>query len=123
MKTLKKLIATMVGISLSSMAIAAKPIIHDVDYSILEAQHAKAWSEDNKAVDAKLAEFRKKNGGKPPNIIYILVDDMGFGDMGIPELNAIRGYETPAINECSPRVCALRACTRSRPVHRPGSPS
>ena len=28
-----------------------------------------------------------------------MIDDMGFGDMGIPELNAIRGYSTPAINE------------------------
>ncbi len=32
-----------------------------------------------RAVDAKLAEFRKKSGGKPPNILYILIDDVGFG--------------------------------------------
>ena len=28
-----------------------------------------------------------------------MIDDMGFGDMGLSELNAIRGYSTPAINE------------------------
>lgn len=28
-----------------------------------------------------------------------MIDDMGFGDMGLLELNAIRGYSTPAINE------------------------
>ena len=56
------------------------------------------WAKDDKAVDSKLAEFKKKNGGRPPNILYILVDDIGFGDLGIPEMNAIRGYKTPNIN-------------------------
>ena len=62
-------------------------IIHDADYYVLEAQHAEKWASDDKVVDKKLAEYRDKNGGKSPNLLYILVDDMGFGDMGIPELN------------------------------------
>jgi len=74
-------------------------IIHDADYYVLEAQHAEKWASDDKVVDKKLAEYRDKNGGKSPNLLYILVDDMGFGDMGIPELNAIRGYQTPNINK------------------------
>ena len=28
-----------------------------------------------------------------------MIDDMGFGDMDIPALNAIRAYSAPAINE------------------------
>lgn len=28
------------------------------------------------AVNEKLAAFRTKNGGKPPNILYILIDDI-----------------------------------------------
>lgn len=99
MRPFLNVIMACAGIILSSIAIAADPIIHDTDYYVLEAQHAKAWEEDNQAVDDILTEFRKKNGNKPPNIIYLLVDDMGFGDMGIPELNAIRGYKTPNINE------------------------
>jgi len=78
---------------------SADAIVHDAEYYILEAQNAEKWSADDKAVDAKLADFRKGNGGKPPNILYILIDDIGFGDLGIPELNAIRGYKTPAINQ------------------------
>ncbi len=78
---------------------AATDIAHDSEYYILEAQHAAEWAEDDKIVDEKLAAFREKNGGKPPNILYILIDDIGFGDLGIPELNAIRGYSTPNINE------------------------
>jgi len=77
----------------------AAEIVRDAEYYILEAQNAKAWAADDKSVDNKLAAFRENNGGKPPNIVYILIDDIGFGDLGIPELNAIRGYKTPNINE------------------------
>jgi arylsulfatase A-like enzyme len=77
----------------------AAEIVRDSEYYILEAQNAKAWAEDDKLVDNKLAAFRENNAGKPPNIVYILIDDIGFGDLGIPELNAIRGYKTPNINE------------------------
>ena len=111
---------TLIAVTLSPSAFADKPIIHDADYYILQAQHNQQWEEDNKAVDAKLADFRKSNGNKPPNIIYLLVDDMGFGDMGIPELNAIRGYETPNINDFSDesmrmaRMYTEPSCTPTR---------
>ena len=79
--------------------VAANEIVHDAEYYILEAQNGEQWAKDDETVDKKLAEFRKRNGGKPPNIVYILIDDIGFGDLGIPELNAIRGYKTPNINK------------------------
>ena len=85
----------------ATFAQARKEIVHDADYYVLEAQHAEQWKVDDQAIDQKLAAFRETNDGKPPNILYILIDDMGFGDMGIPELNAIRGYKTPAINKFS----------------------
>ncbi|MHC5111350.1 MAG: sulfatase-like hydrolase/transferase [Planctomycetota bacterium] len=74
-------------------------IIHDAEYYILKAQNGERWAAEDKTIDAKLAEFRANNGGKPPNILYILIDDIGFGDLGMPELNSIRGYETPSINK------------------------
>ena len=66
----------------------AAKLVHDAEYYILEAQNNEKWAADDQAVDAKLKAFRQKNGGKPPNILYILIDDIGFGDLGIPELNA-----------------------------------
>ncbi len=75
------------------------PLVHDAEYYILEKQNAVVWSAEDKDLDAKLAAFREKNGGKPPNIIYILIDDIGFGDLGNATLNMVRGYKTPSINQ------------------------
>jgi len=103
-----------------SFAAGAVELVHDADYYVLKAQLAEQWAADDKAVDKALADFRKQNGGKPPNIIYILIDDMGFGDMGIPELNAIRGYKTPAINKLADesmrfaRMYTEPSCTPTR---------
>lgn len=73
-------------------------VVHDAEFSILEAQNGERWRKEDKAIDARLAEIRSKNGGKPPNIIYILLDDVGFGEIGMPTLSVIRGYKTPHID-------------------------
>lgn len=74
-------------------------IVRDAEYYILEEQNRDRWAAEDEALDNALADFRDSNNGKPPNIFYILIDDIGFGDLGNPTLNAVRGYETPAINE------------------------
>ena len=107
---------------LSGNALAKGPakIVHDAEYYILEAQNGKKWAAEDKELDKKLAEFRKKNDGRPPNIFYILIDDIGFGDLGIPELNSVRGYETPSINKIADegirftRMYTEVGCTPSR---------
>ncbi len=86
------------GLILSGQ-VYAKDIVHDAEYYILEKQNAERWAIEDKSLDQKLAEFKEKNGGKPPNIFYILIDDIGFGDLGSKTLNVIRGYETPSINQ------------------------
>jgi arylsulfatase len=73
-------------------------IVHDAEYYILEAQNGERWADEDRTLDQQLAAFRARNAGKPPNIFYILIDDIGFGDLGSATLNAIRGYHTPAIN-------------------------
>ena len=100
--------------------LTAQEIVHDAEYYILEAQHGEKWNADDKSVDKKLDEFRKKNNGKSPNILYILVDDLSFGEMGIPELNYIRGSKTPNINKLADeslsfmRMYTEPSCTPSR---------
>jgi len=90
---------TILCVFAASAVAGTDKFVHDAEYYILEAQNGEKWAADDKLVDTKLAAFRSKNGGKPPNFLYILIDDLGFGDMGIPELNAIRGYKTPAVNK------------------------
>ena len=77
---------------------SAADLIHDAEYAIIEAQNGETWAADDVTLDQKLADIRAKNGGKPPNIVYILLDDVGFGEMGDPVLNHVRGYTTPNIN-------------------------
>ncbi|MHC4553149.1 MAG: sulfatase-like hydrolase/transferase, partial [Planctomycetota bacterium] len=99
---------------------ASKDIVHDAEYYILQAQHGQKWAAEDKTLDKKLAEFRAKNDGRPPNIFYILIDDIGFGDLGIPELNSVRGYETPSINKIADegmrftRMYTEPSCTPTR---------
>ncbi|CUH50079.1 sulfatase-like hydrolase/transferase [Ruegeria atlantica] len=95
------------GFAALSAEAQENPIQHDAEYYILKAQHAEQWAQDDLAVNEALAAFRESNGGKAPNIINILIDDVGFGDMGIPELNAVRGYETPSINAFSDEAMRL----------------
>ena len=97
-----------VGLLLAcTIATAANKIIHDAEYSIIEAQNGKKWAADDKALDKKLAEIRKKNGGKPPNIVYILLDDVGFGEIGMDNLSVIRGYKTPNMTTLSNQGLSL----------------
>ncbi|MBW2583963.1 MAG: hypothetical protein JRE36_10375, partial [Deltaproteobacteria bacterium] len=56
---------------LSTGAAVAKEdnkIIHDAEHYILKAQHGEKWAAEDKQIDEKLSEIRKKNGDKPPNI-------------------------------------------------------
>ena len=116
-------VAAAVGLTLSCGSpdvSAAKEIIHDGEFNYLKTQYGDKWAKEDKVIDAKLAEIRKKNGGKRPNILYILVDDVGFGDFGIPELNYVRGTQTPRINKLADeglsfmRMYTEPSCTATR---------
>lgn len=100
--------------------LAQNDIIHDGEYNFLKAQYAEAWAKEDKEIDAKLAELRKKNGGKPPNILYILIDDVSFGQMGNPAMNYVMGIRTPNINKLATESLSLMrmytepSCTPTR---------
>ena len=69
-----------------------KPIDHDAQYYILDAQNGERWAAEDKDLDARLAALRQKYG-RPPNIIHLMWDDQPFGAVGIPALQQIRGYD------------------------------
>jgi arylsulfatase len=98
---------------------AKSKIVHDAEYYILEAQNGEKWSAEDKDIDKKLAELRKKYG-QPPNIVYILWDDTAFGAAGFPGLQKNFGYETPKMNKMAAeginftRMYTEPSCTPTR---------
>jgi len=98
---------------------AAKDIVHDAEFYILNAQHSDKWAAEDTELDKKLAELRAKHG-RPPNIIHIMWDDTAFGDVGIPAIQKVRGLETPNLNKMAEegmlftRMYTEVGCTPSR---------
>lgn len=50
-------------------------------FEALKEKNRAAWAEQDKQIDQKLAALKEKFG-KRPNIIYILADDVGWGELG-----------------------------------------
>jgi len=104
---------------MSSFFSLKSQIIHDAEFYVIEAQNGERWAAEDKDLDNRLDELRKIHG-KTPNIIYILWDDMAFGDAGIPELNKLRGFETPQCNRMAEegiiftRMYTEPSCTPTR---------
>lgn len=96
------------------------PINHDAENLMIAAQHRDKWVKQDADINALLAGIREKNGGKPPNIVYILLDDLGFGEIGMPNLDVVRGYSTPNISKFADEGLSLMrmytepSCTPTR---------
>jgi arylsulfatase len=113
---------SLLAVGLTGTAItdaSAKEIIHDAEYYVLEAQHGEKWTAQDKKLSAKLQALREKHG-TPPNIIHIMWDDTGVGEVGVPQIQKTRGWETPNMNEFSKegiyfaRMYTEPSCTPSR---------
>ncbi|MGB0258962.1 MAG: sulfatase-like hydrolase/transferase, partial [Coraliomargarita sp.] len=105
-------IAMFAGLSLQAQQ-------HDAPYYWLEEQKADTWAIEDKAIDAKLAELEAKHG-KKPNIIYILTDDIAWGEMGWQGGGKHRGTPTPTLDKMAKEgmrfwsAYAEPSCTPSR---------
>ncbi len=70
----------------------------DASYLALEERNKDKWVDEDEQIDKKLATLEKKFG-KKPNIIYILADDVGWGEMGWQGGGKHRGTPTPALDK------------------------
>jgi len=92
---------------------------------LLEAQHGEKWAAEDKEIDKKLGELKKKHG-TPPNIIHIMWDDTALGEVGIPEIQSVRGFKTPNMNKMGEeginfmRMYTEPACTPTRAAFQTG---
>jgi arylsulfatase len=96
-----------------------RPIVHDAEYYVLEAQNGQRWAAEDREIDARLAALRQKFG-RPPNIVYLLWDDTAFGAVGFPALQKNFGYQTPNLNKLAEeginftRMYTEPSCTPTR---------
>ncbi len=94
-------------------------VVHDAEYYIIEAQNGEKWSAEDKDIQQKLADLKKKHG-TPPNIVYILWDDQPYGVVGFPHLQKNMGLSTPNINKVADeginftRMYTEPSCTPTR---------
>lgn len=97
---MRKIFSMAAALTLAANPILAEDakIVRDGEYKFLEAQFGEEWTAQDAEIDARLNEIRENNGGKPPNILYILIDDVSFGQMGNRAMNYVTGIDTPNIN-------------------------
>ena len=117
----RTLLAASAALMLTSPVLAdTGDIIRDGEYHFLEAQMGETWAAQDVEVDAKLSELYAANGGKPPNILYILIDDVSFGQMGSRKMNYVTGIDTKNINQLASESLSLMrmytepSCTPTR---------
>lgn len=97
----------------------ARDIVHDAEHQILVDQHDEEWGKEDAQIDAVLDALEKANG-KRPNIIHIMWDDTSLGEVGIPELNKVLGFDTPHLNQMADdgmaftRMYTEPSCTPTR---------
>ncbi|BFM15393.1 arylsulfatase AslA [Maricurvus nonylphenolicus] len=111
--------ACLLSLSACARDASQQAIVHDAEHYVLLSQNGEQWQKEDKTIDAKLAELRKKYG-KAPNIVHVLWDDTSYGDVGIPAINIIRGFSTPNINRMAAegamysRMYSEPSCTPTR---------
>ena len=66
-----------------AVSFSAGAIQPDAPFLTAQKKNAAKWAAEDKSIDARLAALRKRFG-KTPNIIYILADDVGWGELGWP---------------------------------------
>ncbi|WP_209598746.1 sulfatase-like hydrolase/transferase [Ruegeria sp. HKCCSP351] len=115
----------LVMLSLTGAHAESGKIIHDAEHYVLEAQHGERWAAEDASLQEKLDALEAKFGTKP-NIIHIMWDDTAVGEVGIPEIQAVRGFETPNMNQMADeginfmRMYTEPACTPTRAAFQTG---
>jgi arylsulfatase A-like enzyme len=67
------------------------------------------FPDQESAADAKLAELRER-AGRPPNLLFVVFDDVGWGDFGCYGGGVMAGAPTPFIDELARGGLLLTSC-------------
>ncbi len=104
---------------LLSRGVALASPVFDGYFQEDQKKHANTWATEDKAINQKLSALEKRFG-KKPNIIYILADDVGWGELGWQGGGKHRGTPTPELDKMAAEgmrfwtAYAEPSCTPSR---------
>ncbi|MHC4693933.1 MAG: sulfatase-like hydrolase/transferase [Planctomycetota bacterium] len=88
----------LLGVLVCMVVSSVHAIQPDAPYLDYEKRHKAEWAKQDRQIDRKLAALEKKFG-KKPNIIYILTDDIGWGELGWQGGGKHRGTPTPTLDK------------------------
>ncbi len=97
------MIAARLGAALALMAIAAATAERvdayrpDAPFEEARKRHQQEWGEQDARIDEKLAALERRFG-KKPNLVYILSDDVGWGELGWQGGGKHRGTPSPQLD-------------------------
>jgi len=94
MNRLSKLTLLLASLSYASWGQAYQP---DAAQVKLAEKHAGQWLTEDREIDSKLAQLKEENG--PPNVIFVLSDDIGWGELGSYGGGKLRGTPTPNLDQ------------------------
>ena len=86
-----------IGILISTTSSTVNAYQSDSAYLKLKTQHQSSWRSENKQIDRKLEKLERKTR-KKPNIVFILSDDIGWGELGSYGGGKLRGTPTPNLD-------------------------
>ncbi len=70
----------------------------DAPFLVSQQNNKAKWAAEDAGINKKLAALEKRFG-KKPNIIYILADDVGWGELGWQGGGKHRGTPTPELDK------------------------
>ena len=92
-----KMARTVAGLAITVCAISAHSYQPDAAYAQFEQRHSDRIAKQDKIISAQLGALADRQG-KKPNIIYILADDIGWGELGTYGGGKVRGTPTPNLD-------------------------
>ena len=69
----------------------------DAAYLQLYSKNQRSWEKEDRKIDRRLLKLEKRHN-KKPNIVFILSDDIGWGELGSYGGGKLRGTPTPNLD-------------------------